>query len=181
MVAAPLLLLLAACAGTAPRGPHTASADTLPGAKAAAALPADDLRAYRLPLPAAPPAPGAPAKAAAPLPKPAAPLPTNAVNALVEQRLRDQAYTNQNVKYAQGFRLLVYLGLERDQAMAIRRAVISRYPGETDYLSFKAPVYRLYVGDYLTRLDAARARARLRGFTQRAEVEATQVLINKNP
>lgn len=175
--AASLLLLLAACAGTAPRG--AAVADTLPGSKAAAP-PADDLRAYRLPVPPAPAAPALTAKAPAAGPKPAAPLPTNAVNAQVEQRLRDQAYTNQNVKYAQGFRLLVYLGLERDQAMAIRRAVIGRYPDETDYLSFKAPVYRLYVGDYLTRLDAARARARLRGLTQRAELEATQVLINKN-
>ncbi|MFD1468177.1 hypothetical protein ACFQ48_08075 [Hymenobacter caeli] len=184
VLAAPFLLLLAACAGTAPRA--TAAADTLPGGRAATALPADDLRAYRLPVPPAPPAAGPEAGAKAPVPAPAAPrppapLPTNQVNAQVEQRLRDQAYTNQAVKYAQGFRLLVYLGLERDQAMAIRRAVIGRYPDETDYLSFKAPVYRLYVGDYLTRLDAARARARLRGLTQRAEVEATQVLINKNP
>ena len=179
VLAAPFLLLLAACVGTAPRA--TAAADTLPGGKTAAALPADDLRAYRLPVPPVPPAPEAGAKAPAAGPKPAAPLPTNQVNAQVEQRLRDQAYTNQNVKYAQGFRLLVYMGLERDQAMAIRRAVIGRYPDETDYLSFKAPVYRLYVGDYLTRLDAARARARLRGLTQRAELEATQVIINKNP
>ncbi len=180
VVPAPLLLLLVACAGSAPGGPRAAVADTLPGGKTAApAPPTDDLRAYRLPLP---PAPALPAKAPAAAPKPAAaPPPTNHVNAQMEQRLRDQAVTNQNVKYAQGYRLLVYLGLERDQAMAIRRAVISRYPDETDYLSFKAPVYRLYVGDYLTRLDAARARARLRGLTQRAEVEATQVLINKNP
>lgn len=107
-------------------------------------------------------------------------LPTSHVNAQVEQRLRDQAFTNQNVKYAQGYRLLVYMGLERAQAMAIRRAVIGRYPDETDYLTFKAPVYRLYVGDYLTRLEAARVKSRLRGLTQRAEVEATQVVLNKN-
>ena len=179
--AVPLLLLLAACAGTAPRGlKGTAAADTLPGGKTVlAAPPADDLRIYRLPLPPVPPVPSA--KAPATAPKPTVPLPTNQVNAQMEQRLRDQAYTNQNVKYAQGFRLLVYLGLERGQAMAIRRAVIGRYPDETYYLSFRAPVYRLYVGDYLTRLGAARARTRLRGLTQRADVEATQVIINKNP
>ncbi|OGX91990.1 hypothetical protein BEN49_17835 [Hymenobacter coccineus] len=127
------------------------------------------------------PAPPAGAPGARPVVAPARPavLPTNQVNAQAEQRLRDQAFTNQNVKYAQGYRLLVYLGLERDQAMAIRRAVIGRYPDETDYLTFKAPVYRLYVGDYLTRLEAARAKSRLRGLTQRAEVEATQVVLNK--
>ncbi len=179
VAALPLLLLLAACAGTAPR--TAAPRDTLPGPRTtAAATPADDLRAYRLPLPAVPPLSAPAANAPALVPKPAAPPPTNMVNAPMEQRLRDQAVTNQNIRYAQGYRLLVYLGLDRGEAMAIRRAVISRYPGETDYLSFKAPVYRLYVGDYLTRLDAARARARLHGLTPRADVEATQVLLNKN-
>ncbi len=183
MLAAPLVLLLAGCASPGPRAPRAAVADTLPGTRGLGAPrpPADDLRAYRLPLPPAPPAPAPTARAPVAVARPVAPLPTNHVNAQVEQRLRDQAFTNQNVKYAQGYRLLVYLGLERDQAMAIRRAVIGRYPDETDYLSFKAPVYRLYVGDYLTRLDASRARAHLRGLTQRADVEATQVLINKNP
>jgi hypothetical protein len=108
-------------------------------------------------------------------------LPTNHVNAPVEQRLRDQAFTNQNVKYAQGYRLLVYLGLERDQVMAIRRAIIGRYPDETDYITFKSPVYRLYIGDYLTKLEAARAMARLRGLTPKLELETTQVLLNKTP
>ncbi|WP_211320144.1 hypothetical protein [Hymenobacter nivis] len=177
VLAVPLLIGLAACAGTSPGAPRaTAMADTVPTAKAAA-MPADDLRAYRLPVPQPPAGARAPTAAAPARP---APLPTNHVNAQVEQRLRDQAATNQNVKYAQGYRLLVYLGLERGQAMAIRRAVIGRYPDETDYLTFKAPVYRLYVGDYLTRLEAARAKARLRGLTQRAELEATQVVLNKN-
>ena len=99
----------------------------------------------------------------------------------MEQRLRDQAFTNQNVKYTQGYRILVYLGLERDKVMAIRRSIIGRFPDETDYITFKAPVYRLYIGDYITKLDAARGLARLRGLTPKLELEATQVLLNKNP
>ncbi|MBC8083955.1 MAG: sporulation protein, partial [Hymenobacter sp.] len=105
--------------------------------------------------------------------------PTNHVNPQMEQRLRDQAYTNQNVKYAQGYRILAYVGLERDKAMAIRREIISRYPDETDYLTFKQPVFRLYVGDYLTRLEAEQAVLRIRQFAPRAELEAAQVLLNK--
>ena len=65
--------------------------------------------------------------------------------------------------------------------MAIRRGIIGRYPEETDYLTFKAPVYRLYIGDYLTRLEAARALTRLRALTPKPELEPTQVLLNKNP
>lgn len=174
------LLALAACAGTASQAPRaTAPTDTTlrkPTATAPAPLPAEDVTRYR-PVFAVP---GAVPVSAAPLTKTTV-LPTNQVNAPVEQRLRDQAYTNQNVKYAQGYRILVYLGLERDQVMAIRRSIIGRYPDETDYITFKAPVYRLYIGDYLTKLEAARGLARLRGLTPKLELEATQVLLNKNP
>jgi hypothetical protein len=172
------LLALAACAGTAAQAPRaSAPADTTRKTTATTApLPAEDVTRYR-PVFAAP---KVVPLAAMPAVRTAV-TPTNSVNAPVEQRLRDQAYTNQNVKYAQGYRLLVYLGIERDQVMAIRRTVIGRYPDETDYITFKSPVYRLYIGDYLTRLDAARAMARLRGLTPKLELEATQVLLNKNP
>ena len=173
------LLALAACAGTAPQAPQTTSAaDTTrkPPVPAAPTMPAEDVVRYR-PVFAAPKATAA---AAVPAAKAVVP-PTNQVNAQIDQRLRDQAYTNQNVKYAQGYRILVYLGLERDKVMAVRRAIIGRYPDETDYITFKSPVYRLYIGDYLTKLDAARGMARLRGLTPKLELESTQVLLNKNP
>ena len=176
------LLALAACASTASQAPRaTAPTDTTlrkpTAAVASALMPAEDVTKYRFVFPAPKALTTA---AAAPLPKTTV-APTNQVNAPVEQRLRDQAYTNQNVRYAQGYRILVYLGLERDQVMAIRRGIISRYPDETDYITFKSPVYRLYIGDYLTRLDAARGLARLRGLTPKLELEATQVLLNKQP
>ena len=177
MLLATPLLALAACAGTAAQAPRaSAPADTTRKPVAAVLLPAEDVTKYR-PVFAAPKTVPV---AAAPVAKTTAP-PTNHVNPQVEQRLRDQAYTNQNVKYAQGYRLLVYLGLERDQVMAIRRTIIGRYPDETDYITFKSPVYRLYIGDYLTRLEAARGIARLRGLTPKLELEATQVVLNKNP
>ena len=110
-----------------------------------------------------------------------APTPTNHANVQLDQRLRDQAFTNQNVKYTSGYRIRVYLGLERDQVMTIRRQIISRYPDETDYITFKQPVYRLYVGDYTTKLEAARGLARVRQFVPKAELEPMQVLINKVP
>ena len=177
MLLATPLLALAACAGTAAQAPRaSAPADTTKKPVATAApLPAEDLTKYR-PVFSAPKV----VPLTAPAVKAAVP-PTNSVNVQVEQRLRDQAYTNQNVKYAQGYRLLVYLGIERDQVMAIRRTIIGRYPDETDYITFKSPVYRLYIGDYLTKLDAARAMARLRGLTPKLELESTQVLLNKNP
>lgn len=183
------LPLLAACAATAPAAPTTRTptpADTT--RKPVATGPAENVTKYR-PVFAAPAAASAATPAAAPKPaaspvqvgKLTAPAPTSHVTAQVEQRLRDQAFTNQNVKYVSGFRVRAYLGLERDQVMTIRRQIISRYPDETDYITFKQPVYRLYVGDYVNKLDAARGLARVRQFVPRAELEAMQVLLNKTP
>jgi hypothetical protein len=184
------LPLLAACAATAPAAPTTRAqtpADTT-RKPVAGAPPTENVAKYRpvFAVPSASPAPVAsPPRAAsppaAPAPRAAAPAPTNHVTAQVEQRLRDQAFTNQNVKYASGFRVRAYLGLERDQVMNIRRQIISRYPDETDYITFKQPVYRLYVGDYVNKLDAARGLARVRQLVPRAELEPMQVLLNKRP
>jgi hypothetical protein len=168
-------LALAGCAASGPATSATAAPDTTrPAAPATAkaAQPAEDLSRYRpkfSPPPAARPLAG----------KPAVVAPTAHVNALIDQRLRDQAYTNQNVKYTSGFRIQAYVGLDREQVMAIRRAVISRYPEETDYMTFKNPVYRLHIGDYPTRLDAERAILRIRPLAPKAELQPAQVLINK--
>lgn len=173
--------LLAACAASAPNvsAQATASADTTRRPAAAAPLPAEDVRKYR---PAAattlPPSPAAPAVAAAPVRAPFV-APVNQVNAQIEQRLRDQAFTNEKVRYTQGYRILAYVGLEREQAMRIRRELISRYPEETDYLTFKQPVYRLYIGDYTTKLEAARGMQRVRPLAPKAELESSSVLLNK--
>jgi pyruvate/2-oxoglutarate dehydrogenase complex dihydrolipoamide acyltransferase (E2) component len=181
------LPLLAACATTAPTAPVAVQAvptDTV--RKTTALIPAEDLTKYR---PTFAPANAAPATSATPpASRPATPAapktaltPTAHVTPQVEQRLRDQAFTNQNVKYTSGYRVRAYLGLEREQVMTIRRQVIGRYPEETDYITFKQPVYRLYIGDYTTKLEAARGLARVRQFVPKAELEAMQVLLNKTP
>ena len=179
------LPLLAACAATAPAAPTTRAQTPVDTTrKPVATGPAENVAKYR-PVFAAPAAGSAASPVAAPKPapvsKPTAPAPTSHVTVQVEQRLRDQAFTNQNVKYVSGFRVRAYLGLERDQVMSIRRQIISRYPDETDYITFKQPVYRLYIGDYTTKLEAARGLARVRQFVPKAELEAMQVLLNKTP
>lgn len=177
------LPLLAACAATVPATRAQTPADTtVRRPVVATTAPTEDLTKYRpvFALPTAGPTPPAAAKSTAPT-RATAPLPSSQVNAQVEQRLRDQAFTNQNVKYASGYRVRAYLGLERDQVMSIRRQIISRYPDETDYITFKQPVYRLYIGDYVSKLDAARGLARVRQFVSRAELEPMQVLLDKTP
>lgn len=170
-------LVLAGCAASAPATTATTAApDTAKPAAATAATkarqqPAEDLSKYR-------PKFTAPAEPKAPQPRGFI-VPTANVNPQIDQRLRDQAYTNQNVKYTAGYRIQAYVGLERDEAMAIRRAVISRYPEEADYIVFKQPIYRLFIGDYATRLDAERAMLRIKALAPKADLQPAQVLINK--
>ncbi|GAA4377016.1 SPOR domain-containing protein [Hymenobacter koreensis] len=168
----PALLTLVACAASSPARTATSPAPdtTRPAAKAA---PAEDLGKYR-PVFTAP----APPKTSSSAAKPNV-TPTAHVNSQIDQRLRDLAFTNQSVKYTSGYRILVYIGLERQDAMNIRRAVISRYPQETDYITFKQPLYRLYIGDYTSRLEAEQAMLRIRPLAPKAELQATQVLVNK--
>ncbi|WP_022822178.1 hypothetical protein [Hymenobacter norwichensis] len=167
---------LSACASSAPATTTAAPADTTKvkstTATTSRTASAEDLSRYR-------PTFSAPKEAAATSAAKVTITPTNQVNAQIEQRLRDQAYTNQNVKYAQGYRILAYVGLEREKAMAVRRAVISRYPDETDYLTFKQPVFRLHIGDYLTRLEAEQAMLRIKPLAPKAELESAQVLLSK--
>lgn len=161
------LLSLASCAASGVG--KTTTPDTTRRRESA---PAEDLSRYR-------PVFTSPAATAQPVgPKPAV-TPTNHMNSQIDQRLRDQAVTNMNVKYAQGYRILAYVGLERDQAMAIRRAVISRYPEETDYITFKQPTYRLLIGDYLTRLEAEQAMLRIKPLAPKAQLQPAQVVLNK--
>ena len=175
--------LLAACAATAPPAvaqTTAAPADTIRRPVPAGALPAEDVRKYR-PAAATTPPPKPVSAAAVPVVKAPFVAPANQVNERIEQRLRDQAFTNEKVRYTQGYRILAYVGLERDKAMAIRRAVISRYPEETDYITFKQPIYRLYIGDYPSKLEAARAMSRVRPLAPKAELESASVLLNKMP
>lgn len=163
------LFSVAACATSSPSTPTASRPDTT------RRVPAEDVSKYRPVFTS----PSAPITSATPMPAPKSNVvPTNQVNAQVEQRLRDQAAANLSVKYAQGYRVLAYVGLERDQAMTVRRAIISRYPEEADYLTFRQPVYRLYIGDYLTRLEAEQALLRLKPLAPKAELQATQVLLN---
>ncbi|MCB2376135.1 sporulation protein [Hymenobacter sp. BT635] len=165
-------LTLAACAASAPAGSGTAPApDTT--RKATTQSAPEDLSRFRPVFTAPKTTVLAPSVSRSPV------TPISHVNPQIEQRLRDQAYTNQNVKYAQGYRILAYVGLEREQAMATRRAIISRYPEETDYITFKQPVFRLWIGDYLTRLEAEQAMLRIRPLAPKAELEPAQVVLNK--
>lgn len=66
---------------------------------------------------------------------------------------------NQNRKGIDGFRIQIFFDSgnnSKTSALAIYTEFTTRYPDIPAYLSFKAPNYKVRVGDFRTRLDAQR-------------------------
>ncbi len=54
-----------------------------------------------------------------------------------------------------GFRVQIYCGPDRDKAIAVKTEFMRMYPGIRTYLSYISPSFRVKVGDYRQRSDAA--------------------------
>lgn len=59
---------------------------------------------------------------------------------------------NSNVS---GYRIQVYSKNDRQEALDIRATLLQRYPNLSVYLIYKQPTYRVRVGDFISRAEAA--------------------------
>lgn len=101
--------------------------------------------------------------------------PTHHVNDRVEALVDTIAILNKSVRFAKGFRILAYSGMERKAAMDIRAAIVNRVPDERDYLQYKQPNFRLKIGDYFTRLEAQQVFQQIKDITPNAMIVADQI------
>ncbi|MGV3539926.1 MAG: sporulation protein [Rufibacter sp.] len=109
--------------------------------------------------------PAAPAGSAAP----AAPAtPTNHLRSQVNLLLDSVVQVQKNIKYATGYRILAYTGIERNTAMTLRNNLIQRLPEEKDYLTYKQPTYQLKFGDFFTRVEAQAALSKVQDLLPNA-------------
>ncbi|MBA9079500.1 sporulation protein [Rufibacter quisquiliarum] len=100
---------------------------------------------------------------------PAAPaMPTNHLRNQVALLLDSVAQVQKNIKYATGYRILAYTGIERNSAMALRNNLIQRLPEQRDYLTFKQPTYQLKFGDFFTRVEAQAALSKVQDLIPNA-------------
>jgi hypothetical protein len=61
---------------------------------------------------------------------------------------------NKRMKYAQGYRILVYTGSGSEESQKIKEQVNTLVTPEPVYSVYKQPTFRIKVGDYLTKVDA---------------------------
>jgi hypothetical protein len=66
---------------------------------------------------------------------------------------------NQNMQGFEGYRIQIFFDSgnnSKTKAQSIFDAFMAKYPGVGAYLTFKAPNYKVRVGDFRTKLDARR-------------------------
>lgn len=80
-------------------------------------------------------------------------LSTN-VTSIIDEKLDSIAVRNKRIKYAQGYRIIVYSGSNREEIKKIREKVYSIYPDVDIYQVYKQPDYKIKVGDYINRFEA---------------------------
>ncbi len=60
-----------------------------------------------------------------------------------------------SVSSGKGFRVQIYNGPDRNKAIAVKSEFMRLYPGVRTYLTYVSPGFRVKVGDYRNRSDAA--------------------------
>jgi|GEM_PF-1116131 len=81
-----------------------------------------------------------------------------AVNALLDSIFQ----ANKQLKYADGYRIVVYTGSDREQVNKIKEKVYRALGGDVNvYVIYKQPTFQIKVGDYLERLQAQVASKKL--------------------
>lgn len=60
-----------------------------------------------------------------------------------------------SIRSTPGFRVIIYSGTDRNKANGAKIDFMRRYPGMRVYMSYALPQYRVKVGDFTSRADAA--------------------------
>jgi hypothetical protein len=128
----------------------------IPGRGAGAVKFEDDLSAYRPQYEVE-----KPVSSAAETPTAANVRPVNDVTQKLNTVLDTIAVRNKNVRYAQGYRVQVYSGNNREEAGRARDRSYTLFPDLTPYMVYTQPTFRVKVGDFIDRLEAQRVYAGL--------------------
>ncbi len=87
--------------------------------------------------------------------------PKNNIDVLLKAKL-DSLYTyNQKIVSADGYRILIYNGTSSEEARQQRNSIYSIMPFDKTYTEWKSPNFKVKAGDYIDKLEAYSAYARI--------------------
>jgi hypothetical protein len=84
----------------------------------------------------------------------AAVVPSKDITRELGLKMDSIARKNQNLRYAEGFRIQVYSGPSREEAGKVRDKVFDILPDVDVHVDYRSPVFKVTVGDYTDRLEA---------------------------
>jgi hypothetical protein len=105
--------------------------------------------------------------------------PQQDITKLLNARVDSLAVKNKRMKFAQGFRVLVYTGNSREEVKKVRLKLRTLLEEEPVYDEFKQPTFRVKAGDYYNRLDAYYTLSKLQKDFPNAIVVPDQINILK--
>jgi hypothetical protein len=76
------------------------------------------------------------------------------VNDKVALILANRAAKNRAIKYANGYRIQIYVGRDRKTVDDAKLYIHQTFPTINPYLSYSLPIYKFKLGDFLTKADA---------------------------
>jgi len=95
-------------------------------------------------------------------------------------KLDSLAHKNTRLKYAEGYRILVYTGASSEEVAKIKEKVVALVGEETVYNIYKQPTFRIKVGDYLNRVEAGKTIQLLKADFPNAILISDQIVILKD-
>jgi hypothetical protein len=87
--------------------------------------------------------------------------PTHDITARLDTTLQVIATQNKSLRYAQGYRIQIYSGNNREEANKARDRSYALFPDITPHFVYNQPTFRVKVGDFIDRLEAQRVYAGL--------------------
>jgi hypothetical protein len=102
------------------------------------------------------------------------------VSSLLQSKIDSITLKNKKMKYAQGYRILVYTGTSSEEVSKIKEQVVSLVPTQSVYSVYKQPTFRLKVGDYADRVEASSVLYQISKDFPNAIVIQDQILILKD-
>jgi len=87
--------------------------------------------------------------------------PKNNINSLLKSKLDSLYAYNQKIISADGYRILIYNGTSSEEARQQKNNVYSVMPFDKAYTDWKSPYFKVKVGDYIDKLEAYYAYAKI--------------------
>jgi hypothetical protein len=107
-------------------------------------------------------------------------VPKNDINKFLKDKLDSVYFYNKIICCADGYRVLIYVGNSSEEARTKRTDAYAVLPDEKSYTDYRQPSFKVKVGDYVDKLEAYFAYAKLAVIFPNAIVIPDKVNIDRD-